>query len=295
MAFPTIVDILFENYTVARSKTIKKVEAEKLQKLLNEVGSSFESSSIIESMPLAEAHLALAKMLKGIGYHQKARDEADKAFNLCMEDLQDFTTFNDMEAFRMLSKTLMFVPGLEIDAGIALSLQYSDVEVRPDIVIDYRRERYSEMDDRVRRRRSPSIRRRSRSFARRSRSFARRSRSRRRRSVESVRKADEDMAIDNALNGETSGDVPKSPIESGAFAPERATPSPGNLEHHQTNRQKEKASVESTTESYEKLDMNGNGEKAPVETSTHMDKVQPIVNGEKLEIRPLQDIQKSGV
>jgi hypothetical protein len=124
--FPQRVDLLFENYHVARSKTNKEAEVAKLYRLVHDLG----STAYIEQMSLAEALLTLAKMLKGIGKIRQAKSQADRAFNLCMDDLQDFVTYNDKSAFRMLGKILMFTeaPELKVDAEIALSLQYSEVD-----------------------------------------------------------------------------------------------------------------------------------------------------------------------
>lgn len=121
--FPEMVDIIFENYTTVRSRVRKEEEMKKLRRLIDDLG----PTDILEGIFLAEASLTLAKMLKGLGMVHLAKVEADKSFNLCLNDLQDFVTYNDISAFRILAKLLMFVD-LELDAGIALSLQYSDVD-----------------------------------------------------------------------------------------------------------------------------------------------------------------------
>lgn len=77
-------------------------------------------------MSQAEALLTLAKLNRGIGKIQYARSQANTAFNLCMEDLGDFVTYDYKSAFRMLGKVLMFA-NLKFDAEIALSIQNSEV------------------------------------------------------------------------------------------------------------------------------------------------------------------------
>lgn len=121
--FPEMVDLLFENYHVARSKTYREDEVAKLYRLVHDLG----STACIEQMSLAQALLTLAKMLRGIGRIRHAKSQADRAFKLCMDDLQDLVTYNDKAAFRMLGKILMFTE-LKVDAEIALSLQYSEVD-----------------------------------------------------------------------------------------------------------------------------------------------------------------------
>jgi len=121
--FPHMVDLLFENFYVTRSKAKKEEEVAKLYRLVHDLG----STSYIEQMSLAQALLTLAKMLRGIGRVRHSKAQADRAFKLCMDDLQDLVTYNDKAAFRIFGKVLMFAD-LKVDAEITLSLQYSEVD-----------------------------------------------------------------------------------------------------------------------------------------------------------------------
>jgi hypothetical protein len=121
--FPYLVDLLYEKYHVAKSQKEKENEMTKLKQLVEDLG----STSFIEQGFLAGSLLTLAKMLRGCGRIEDARTQAKRAFNICMEDLQDTFTYNDSSAFRLLGKILMFVE-LESDAQIALSLQFSEVD-----------------------------------------------------------------------------------------------------------------------------------------------------------------------
>lgn len=121
--FPEMVDILFEEYSMSRSKTGKEDTVIKLRRLISDL----DPTGILENMTLAAAMLSLAKMFRGLGDIHSARIQAGRAFDLCIDDLQDSVGYNDAPAFRMIAKVLMFA-GLELDAGIALSLQFSDVD-----------------------------------------------------------------------------------------------------------------------------------------------------------------------
>jgi hypothetical protein len=121
--FPQMVDLLYENYHEAKSQKEKGDEAIKLRQLIEDPG----TTAYIDQIILAKSLLTLAKMLRGIGKIREAKLQANRAFNICMEDLQDAFTYNDYAAFRLLGKILVFAE-LEIDAQIALSLQFSEVD-----------------------------------------------------------------------------------------------------------------------------------------------------------------------
>jgi hypothetical protein len=122
--FPTLVDILYENCTVAYSEADKKISVQRLEQMLD----YFKSSSIIEPVMLATAMITLAKMQKDLPPNglQRAMTQADQAFKLCLEDLEDSIGSNDAAAFQTLSIVLMFV-NLKEDALIAASILFSEV------------------------------------------------------------------------------------------------------------------------------------------------------------------------
>ncbi|RAH81654.1 hypothetical protein BO86DRAFT_96267 [Aspergillus japonicus CBS 114.51] len=121
--FPEMVDIQHENFTVTRSATVRAESITKLERLI----STYERAPILESIQLAEAFLVLGKMHREVGNLGKARLHADRAFNICIADLEDSIGSNDVYAFRLLAKVLMFLD-LDVDAQVALSLQMSVVD-----------------------------------------------------------------------------------------------------------------------------------------------------------------------
>jgi hypothetical protein len=124
-AFPEMADVLAEKFSVAWDQASKTAVARQLDEMI----AYFAPKGVVSTMKVAEARLTLAKLWRGLGNFQKARLEADKAFDSCVEELQDTDTSNDHDALRIFGKVLMFLK-LEVDAGIALSLQNSDVSAR---------------------------------------------------------------------------------------------------------------------------------------------------------------------
>lgn len=155
-----LVDIIHEEYTLTGSHAVKRKSVQVLSTMLE----TLADRSVLATMMEAEALLILAKMqigLRDIDQIRQAKTAMDKAFRLCIEDLEDDIDWNDSEAFRVLSKVLMMFPTkLEADALIAGSLHFSDVEGGRS---DRRHRRYtlssSDSDstvDSIRGRRSPS-------------------------------------------------------------------------------------------------------------------------------------------
>ncbi|CAK4017686.1 glyoxalase bleomycin resistance dioxygenase [Lecanosticta acicola] len=76
-----------------------------------------------------------ALMTRTIGSPVKFREMMERLFQICVAGLTDKVGNNDSSSFRLLAKALACVPGLQRDAQIALSCQYSvtDPEVEhPD-------------------------------------------------------------------------------------------------------------------------------------------------------------------
>ncbi|PYI02494.1 hypothetical protein BO78DRAFT_463945 [Aspergillus sclerotiicarbonarius CBS 121057] len=95
--FPELVDIHHENFMVTGSCTRYKMVPN------------------LEPTNLAGALLVLAKMYYEVKDQAQARSHADRAFNICIADLEDSIGSNDQSAFRLLGK-------------IALSLQLAVVD-----------------------------------------------------------------------------------------------------------------------------------------------------------------------
>lgn len=72
--------------------------------------------------------IPISPMARKIGSLSELQDGLEKTSSACVEALRDDTGWNDCGAFRMLAKVLACVPGLERDAQISLSLQFSMVD-----------------------------------------------------------------------------------------------------------------------------------------------------------------------
>lgn len=125
--FPEMIDIHYENFTVTESKDVKRQIIGQVEKLVDR----YENMQIVEPMTIGKALLVLAKMWSYFDDKLKAKQYAEGVFSIVIADLEDTIGSNDAEAFRLLAKVLMFVD-LEIDAKIALSLQFSYVNMNYD-------------------------------------------------------------------------------------------------------------------------------------------------------------------
>jgi hypothetical protein len=83
---------------------------------------------------LRESHIGmvLANMLRIMGPAIEYQDHMEKVFEACMKGLSDTVSWNDSESLRLLSKVLGSLAGLERDALIADSAQFSVLD--PDLV-----------------------------------------------------------------------------------------------------------------------------------------------------------------
>lgn len=125
--FPKMIDIYYENFTVTQSKDVKRQIIGQVEKMIDR----YENMQIVDSMSIGKGLLVLAKMWSNLDGKLKSKQYAERVFALAIADLEDTIGSNDAEAFRLLAKVLMFVD-LEIDAKIALSLQFSYVNMSYD-------------------------------------------------------------------------------------------------------------------------------------------------------------------
>lgn len=125
--FPEMIDIQYENFTVAESKDVKRQIIGQVEKIIDR----YENMQIVEPLTIGKALLVLAQMWSNFDGKLKAKQYAERAFTICVADLEDTVGANDAGAFRLLAKVLMFAD-LEIDAKIALSLQFSYVNMDYD-------------------------------------------------------------------------------------------------------------------------------------------------------------------
>ncbi|EED13718.1 SD08430p [Talaromyces stipitatus ATCC 10500] len=125
--FPEMIDIHYENFMMAESKDVKRQIITQMEKIIDR----YEHMQIVESLTIGRALLVLAEMWRKFDGELKAKQYAERVFTLCVADLEDSIGANDAAAFRLLAKLLMFA-NLEIDAKIALSLQFSFVNMSYD-------------------------------------------------------------------------------------------------------------------------------------------------------------------
>jgi tetratricopeptide (TPR) repeat protein len=76
----------------------------------------------------SQTAIPIALMARKVGPPSEFQDGLEKTFTACIEALRDDEGWNDRGAFRLLAKVLACVPGLERDAQISLSLQFSIVD-----------------------------------------------------------------------------------------------------------------------------------------------------------------------
>jgi hypothetical protein len=76
---------------------------------------------------LNESHIGMlyANMLRIMGPAREYQKQMNQIFQSCIEGLSDEDSFNDGPTLRLLAKVLSFLDGLEFDARIALSAQFS--------------------------------------------------------------------------------------------------------------------------------------------------------------------------
>lgn len=125
--FPEMIDIHYENFTVTESKDVKRQIIGQVEKIIDR----YENMQIVEPLTIGKALIVLAQMWSNFDGKLKAKQYAERAFAVCIADLEDTVGANDAGAFRLLAKVLMFAD-LEIDAKIALSLQFSYVNMDND-------------------------------------------------------------------------------------------------------------------------------------------------------------------
>jgi tetratricopeptide (TPR) repeat protein len=76
----------------------------------------------------SQTAIPMGLMARKLGPALEFQKGMDKIFGKCVAALKDNDGWNDNPAFRLLAKTLAWVPGLEKDAQISISLQFSCVD-----------------------------------------------------------------------------------------------------------------------------------------------------------------------
>jgi hypothetical protein len=78
----------------------------------------------------SESHIGMlhANMLRIMGPAREYEKQMDRIFETCIERLSDEDSFNDSPTLRLLAKVLSSLDGLEFDARVALSAQFSTLD-----------------------------------------------------------------------------------------------------------------------------------------------------------------------
>ena len=120
-----LADILMEEFRNALDPKEKAVIYNEMKKLALydriAVGTDYSPYESQTAIPLA-------LMAQKLGPAHEFQGTIERAFRDNMNALCDKVAWNDSPAFRMLAKVLACVPGLEKEAQISFSLQFSDVD-----------------------------------------------------------------------------------------------------------------------------------------------------------------------
>lgn len=127
-----IVDNLMEEFRRATNPAKKVSALDELKVMLLRLqynaGEDFEPSQ-------SETTIPLALMTRKLGPAIQFQEIMQKAFDGCIANLSDNTGTNDSSSFRLLSKVLSCIEGLEKEASISLSCQFyiMDMEIHVSV------------------------------------------------------------------------------------------------------------------------------------------------------------------
>lgn len=115
-----LAEILFENFRLSKDPLVKKNALDETKKLLDKL-----AEVLMDHFNAAESQITVnvCLMLRRLGTALEFSDRLHAAFRNCVDDLQDDTGANDIDAFRRLARVLSCIPGFERDASISLTAQ----------------------------------------------------------------------------------------------------------------------------------------------------------------------------
>jgi hypothetical protein len=120
-----LTEILMEEFRVTLDSNLKLTTFNELKKTV--LGDHIALADDFNPYG-SETTIPLALMARRVGSPSEFQDGLEKTFHSCIEALKDNEGLNDRGGFRLLAKVLACVPGLEKDAQISLSLQFSIVD-----------------------------------------------------------------------------------------------------------------------------------------------------------------------
>jgi hypothetical protein len=123
----SLAEIIFEEFYASSDSLRKTVLLEEIKSVSNQLG-------VINGFNLEASNISVmvALMSRVMGHVPDYQTTLQKTFDHCMEGLSDSVGWNDDTSFRLLSKVLACVEGLERDSQIAISCQFSKVTEEPE-------------------------------------------------------------------------------------------------------------------------------------------------------------------
>lgn len=124
-ALSDLTDIILEEF---RSTSDSAKKAASLQEMKNLLSQPLLTAYRDTSPKDSQSAVALAIMMKKVGPASEFAALMREIFDTCVKGLSDRVGWNDGLSFRLLAKCLACIPGLEREAQIAISCQFSIVD-----------------------------------------------------------------------------------------------------------------------------------------------------------------------
>ncbi|KAM0715393.1 hypothetical protein Q7P37_008891 [Cladosporium fusiforme] len=128
-----LADTIFTCFRASTSPSEKSSLLDKMRNLPNlKTSSDQDAWGNLDNWNASQTQVMLALMTRTIGSSIEYYRLMDTTFKTSVIGLTDSVGWNDSDSFRLLAKVLACVPGLERDAQIALSCQFSITDVSVD-------------------------------------------------------------------------------------------------------------------------------------------------------------------
>ncbi|KAK2762609.1 hypothetical protein FQN54_000782 [Arachnomyces sp. PD_36] len=121
-----LADILTEEFRTSGDLSRKHEILQEMEEVVEITKQRYGAEFQVEQ---ADTRIPLAIMRRKMGPAQVFFNDLNATFNGCLETLQDDKSGNDPYGFRILARTLILVPGMEEYARVALSCQFSIVDI----------------------------------------------------------------------------------------------------------------------------------------------------------------------
>lgn len=118
-----LADMIFTEFCASKDPVQKAALLQEMKNLRTLTNAGQGEIHLLES----NVSVMMATMTRVMGPTIEYQATMEKIFNTCIDGLTDSVGWNDMSCFRLLAKVLSFMEGLERDALIAISCQFSRV------------------------------------------------------------------------------------------------------------------------------------------------------------------------